>query len=448
MRRLLLDKVVPITAGSIMKPSIFVSHSCKDREHTALTELSPAARRDRADRLDFARRVRRQLYDQLIGSGRYDVWLDARGGLNPGDIWRDGIHQALRKCRGAVILLSPEAIESGWVLKEATILAWRAFLGEPILVVPVLLGITTQDLGSHGFDPSGIGALQAELVHRATARECDRVVAAIVERFDRTLPAETEVAASEWSTTVERWLNEMAKLLREDDESYIHHMFEVLGLEFDDHERFTDPYRTVAGELLDTETDDVLDVLNILSGVRTPDQKALLRHAVEALWVSASAAHRLPAIAAQPAPPRLVAIDAIEPVTGRDYIERAYCGKLRPDRIFAPDDHTDGTVDQIVARISELLSDYLPTEDPVRLADDVRRNGPVYLVLGQAASRADVLKELLRLYPPLTVVALTGDDINLTCLGEYAAAAELLAPTLGTREVDGRRYRRRLGAFA
>ena len=41
----------------------------------------------------------------------------------------------------------------------------------------------------YGFGPSGIDAIQAELVQRATARECDRVVAAIVDRFDRTLPA-------------------------------------------------------------------------------------------------------------------------------------------------------------------------------------------------------------------------------------------------------------------
>ena len=429
-----------------MKPSIFVSHSCKDREHSAPPNLPMQARRDRADRLEFARRVRRQLFDRLSGSGRYEVWLDVRGGLRAGDLWRDGIHRALRDCQGAVILLSPEALESPWVLKEATILTWRALLGEPVLVIPVLLGISASDLPKHGFDPSGISALQAASVLRPTASECDRVVELIVDRFHEKLPVDVQLTASGWSSMVERWLAELARLLREPDESYARGMFEILGLDFDDRERFSDPYGTIATELLDTGTDEVLDVLNLLSGVRTPDQKALMRRSVEALWVAARAANRLPAIAARSHAPRLVAIDAVEPITGRDYVERAYCGKLRTDRIFAPDDHTDGTLEEIITRISGLLSEYLPTEDPTRLTEDVRRNGPAYLVLGPAASRGDVIRELVRRFPQLTLVIMTGSDLSR--LKEYAADTELLQPALGAREIDGRRYRRRLEAFA
>src|SRR4051812_18264442 len=109
------------------RPSIFISHSCKDKETAPPVGLSPAEADGRAGRLAFARDFRDRLVAGL-DPGRYDVWLDVRGGLEPGDVWREAIHEALARCEGAVVLLTPESIESGWVLKEATILSWRAFL--------------------------------------------------------------------------------------------------------------------------------------------------------------------------------------------------------------------------------------------------------------------------------------------------------------------------------
>jgi hypothetical protein len=342
-----------------------------------------------------------------------------------------------------VILLSPEALESRWVLKETTILLWRAFLGEPVLVIPVLLGVDEADLAAHGFEPSGLSMVQAEVVDACGA--VDEVAERIAARFADVLPDDVPPAAGTWTSTVERWLDETARLLREDDERYAREMFDVLRLAYDD-ERFGDRFRAVANELLVTGTDEILDVLNTVGGVRSPEQKAMLRRAVEALWVDAGAAHRVPYVAGREHPPRVVAIDADEPITGRHYVDRAYCGKLRPDRIFTPDDHTDGSREQILARIDDLLADYLPVDDPPRLAADVRRNGPVYLVLGPAACRAGVVDELTRRYPAVTVVALTGR--NPATRAVLPAACTRLAPPLGAREVEGRRYRNNLARFA
>ena len=278
--------------------------------------------------------------------------------------WRDGIHQALRGCAGAVILLSPEALESRWVLKETTILAWRAFLGEPVLMIPVLLGIDETDLVTHGFEPSGVTAIQAEVVPDERRAPVDEIAERIVARFDEIVPTTATGRASTWASTVERWLEETARLLHEDDERYLRDMFAVLGLDVDDEDvdRFdADRFRTVAAELLVAGPDEILDVLHTVSGVRTADQKAMLRRAVEALWVDARAANRLPYVASRAEPPRVVAIDADEPVTGRHYVERAYCGKLRFDRIFTPDDHTDGSREHALARVEDMLAD-LPAD--------------------------------------------------------------------------------------
>jgi hypothetical protein len=428
-----------------MKPSIFLSHSCRDREVIPPADVPAAEHRARAERLEFARRFRRTLDERLRATGRYQVWLDQRS-LRGGDLWRDGIHRALRHCSGAVLLLSPEALESRWVLKETTILTWRALLGEAVCVVPVLLGVAKTDLATAGYEPVGISDFQIEEVR--VAADVDEVVERIVGRFAERIPDEAAARPSTWSSTVEQWLVETARLLHEDDERYARMMFGILGLDFDAEDRFGERSAAVAHELLVSGTDSILDVLHTLSGVRTPDQKTLLRQAVEALWVDANAANRLPFVAARKRPPRVAAIDADEPVTGREYVRRAYCGKLRPDRVFAPDDHTDGSLEQSLARLEDLLADSLPLEDPVRLAADIERNGPVYVVVGPGAVSTGVVGALTDRYPALTVVALTGGDTTRTDDVPLPRGTTRLAPPLRGRERDGRRYRKRLGAFA
>ncbi len=90
-----------------------------------------------------------------------DVWLDKRN-LEAGGLWREGIHEGLGSCDGAVLLLSTEALESGWVLKEATILTWRFFLGSRVRIVPILLDpVTSGSLSQKGFGPLGVGEIQA-----------------------------------------------------------------------------------------------------------------------------------------------------------------------------------------------------------------------------------------------------------------------------------------------
>jgi hypothetical protein len=45
--------------------------------------------------------------------------------LVEGDPWPDQLHEWLARCHAGLILLTPAAVKSAWVLKEATILSWR-----------------------------------------------------------------------------------------------------------------------------------------------------------------------------------------------------------------------------------------------------------------------------------------------------------------------------------
>ena len=137
----------------------------------------------RAERLAFARKLRDTLHSALEKDKRYEVFLDVRGGLTAGDIWQDGLHSALRNCAAGVVLLTPESLESGWVLKEATILSWRVFQREPILLVPVVLGVTDDDLVEPRIRrprarPDPVGARHRHR-RRAVASAVTRIVAAL-----------------------------------------------------------------------------------------------------------------------------------------------------------------------------------------------------------------------------------------------------------------------------
>src|ERR1700694_2670824 len=100
------------------KTRVFVSHSSKGA--------------DAAKRLD-------DVHSGLQGRG-YDVLMDICD-IRSGEEWRQKIHRMLAQCHAAVILFNQDAIDSRWVLKEATILAWRHALERPAFkLLPVRLG--------------------------------------------------------------------------------------------------------------------------------------------------------------------------------------------------------------------------------------------------------------------------------------------------------------------
>lgn len=117
------------TGGRVL---IFISHSCKDK----LVKAQPAGiDADQLARLRFALELRDTL-DQQLGAIT-PVWFD-RARLQPGDEWEAAIVTALHECQGAVLLLTPDALKSPWVLREATVLADRRGRSADLRLVTVL----------------------------------------------------------------------------------------------------------------------------------------------------------------------------------------------------------------------------------------------------------------------------------------------------------------------
>ena len=94
-------------------------------------------------RLRFALDVRDTLAQRLDpNDANRLVWFD-RKRLEPGDEWEPGIVDALHRCEGAVVLITPESLKSPWVLREATILADRRSRWPELRLIPVLMAGAT-----------------------------------------------------------------------------------------------------------------------------------------------------------------------------------------------------------------------------------------------------------------------------------------------------------------
>src|SRR5258705_202707 len=112
---------------------VFISHSSKDK---ALTE-------------ELSEKLR-----SAVGSQPGYVVLVNYTELQPGKPWPKQIHELMAQCHAAVILLTPDAVASPWVLTEATILTWRLSLDSSFRVMPVRFpGVTDEMLTREKFGP-------------------------------------------------------------------------------------------------------------------------------------------------------------------------------------------------------------------------------------------------------------------------------------------------------
>ncbi|MEW7990823.1 MAG: toll/interleukin-1 receptor domain-containing protein [Candidatus Thiodiazotropha taylori] len=433
-----------------MTAKIFISHSCKDHEEHPPEGLSAEEINERAGRLRFARELRTRLFEKLNSDNRCTVFLDVRGGLNPGDVWQDGLHTALRHCSGGVILLSPEALESGWVLKEATILSWRVFLGEPILLVPIVLGVSDADLSKRGFGALNLEQIQWVRVADTSDESLENAVEAAVNALEPVMRSAL-VEDRELSHT-ERWILELASRLGKvipDQPAELRNdnlvrMCRALAIIPQERARFDeDPLVNLASQALVANGDQIVRFLN---NAGSPDrsQREELSNAVVAMWVDPAPASRLLLAAAKH---RVVAIDATEIRSVREYVLRAFCNYIYPDRIIEPSDVTTGSEADVIDEIETALIQVLPIEDADELAHDIQDNGPAFVLLGPGSARPQVLDEVTQSYPQLTFVIATGARPREK-LGAWWDRVILLQPVLQPRrEIVASRFRNKLLAF-
>lgn len=98
------------------RPLVFVSHSGRTAAHRKQVESLAAA----------------------LEKQNLEPWID-RERIKTGDRWNDAISAALRRCHGAVVLFTPEALRSEYVRYEVSYLAVRARTEAPAFRLHALL---------------------------------------------------------------------------------------------------------------------------------------------------------------------------------------------------------------------------------------------------------------------------------------------------------------------
>jgi len=79
-----------------------------------------------------------QLKDDLIRYG-LSVWLD-KDEIRPGDLFAEALEEALENCRAIALIISPQAMDSGWVKEEYyRALSLSKDKQLPLQLIPVIL---------------------------------------------------------------------------------------------------------------------------------------------------------------------------------------------------------------------------------------------------------------------------------------------------------------------
>jgi TIR domain-containing protein len=433
-----------------MAAKVFISHSCKDKEKKPPAGLTKEAAAARAKRLEVCRTLRQELYKKLKADKRFEVFLDVRGGLKAGEVWREGLHTALRTCSAGVVLLTPESLESQWVLKEATILSWRAFVKTPpVVLIVFVLDVAQEEIDRRGFGALGLDAIQwidiANPTQAGIKKAVNEAVAALKNRVAQPLSdAELVEGPEEWIRSFAGLLSRIIGTARTALElSWLRKMCDELQIPPQDRDRFDDdPLVNIASHLLVADDNQVVRFLRH-AGVPDETQRKTLKEWLTGLWVDATPASR---VLARSKP--VIAIDATELVTVREYLIRACWTKVDWTRVAEPSDATDGTDAAVLAEVKRALGSVVDIDTPAKLQADLEENGPAYVILGPSSTRPSILDAVTAAYPGVTFLVAAGAQPQ-DKLGAWYKRALLLYPLLqgATREQAGSRFRNKLLNF-
>ncbi|MCP4340060.1 MAG: TIR domain-containing protein [Desulfobulbaceae bacterium] len=403
------------------KARIFISHSCKDVE---ISDSVPFEDEQdlRLRRLKYAKIVREEV-DRLLGE-HCDVLLDKKL-LDPGDSWPIKLLRWLGDCDGAVLLLSEDAIESNWVLQEATVLTWRRRLRSDFKLIPVMLGGLEFDaLDAKGFGPLQVNEIQAASVEGAaqlTRAEALTLAKKIADSF-------SQLSATEESNDMQVWLQNVAAILRKvDDDQILAHTCKPLGISEDDWAHFTDREMTVAHYLLRANLEQILTALEKIKIALVASSKeafTMLTDILLPMWVDPAAAAAL-ADRPEKGSWHAYAINSSNSNIAMDYAQRAWCCPPWWDSRFIEfNEHFgEGQEEEAIAALRQTLATHFDEdlEYPEVLEGLVKRY-PFFIAMGdELADNQKFFKDILQ--------ALSTDDLlSFTTCIQLAGPEFSLAP--------------------
>jgi hypothetical protein len=364
---------------------IFISHSTKTNESQVFLDA-----------------VKRALEDD------FEVCLDQIG-LHGGDDWRAKICQWMDEVHGAVLMLTPEALESEFVQFEASVLSWRRLRQPKFVLIPVLVGVNVDALERGIFGKLALERIQAVSLDfpEALGREIHRCLLKLKGKEERL-------------TAREQLVLRASKCLRMGGltgDDLLQVGLSELGWPEADWSSVPEDYRyeNFASRLLDA------DIATICTAVRHLVRRGL-RGAAELLdvlapfWVAEKDAKPIAWLALSDDSERVVSLNGLYSRTAEAYITRS-CGRpIKPEfpiyHLVPPSDE-DELADfrqQILSHLSRgrCAVDVAAIKRQLKMRDD--SNVPVFVVFpADWAVMAETVEGLRAEFKTITFFILTGD---------------------------------------
>jgi hypothetical protein len=364
----------------VSRPRVFVSY-------TGRTDADRARSKAVCDALEAAG------FEPLRDRERLDARLP----------WKQQIHEMIADAHGAVSLLSPPALESDWVAREAALLVHRWRTSEAF----GLAVLRTSDVPSAALKAgklAGTGIDEAQSVKGVDAAAID----ALVANLDDVLAA--------WKTRADdlRTEDEIFAILRDCAGELLLRGARELGLdvrEISGQGRLAHIVaRAVAGKILETDVESVVPALQELAAELEMGQALDVIQRVAPTWVPLAAADRLRTATLQAPGAQAMGISAREALTGEHYARRASRGEARW-RILTAIPGRGEDDDHKRRKIFESFEPVFGTADPASLQRLIRRalekskNTFVCIVVGWVPDT--ILEDLRRDLRPAQFLVLT-----------------------------------------
>lgn len=376
-----------------MASRIFLSHSSKDAAlTTAVAEaLSPLA----AD----APAAKRPAWG-------YEVLVDQTE-LKPGVEWPRYLHEWMARADAAVILLTTNAVASDWVLKEATILAWRRSLDPGFsLFVVRFPDVTNELLEKHHFSPLFLSNIQAVGQTDAAA-----IATAVRDQLGPPQRVETRYDA------MVRYLADPLAKVSLDTLKAVAAKLNVVPQKFKivDGERvqYVDAIarHLVCGVLGDFA--GVHELANALSGAGGAVVRDVLQR-VYPYWIEEEVAGRLPPLLSGKAPRRAAGLNGslLAQFTAEMFVLKAHAPAL--EQVVIP--IAGGWDGKIVAHVTHEICEFRRTRTPAlksftdaAIVQHMRGASPRWYAILPGVPDPASLDTLIDTFPAVTFVLWTGD---------------------------------------
>lgn len=382
----------------------------------------------------------RELMDAVLErlDRTFEVFKDERA-ITPSDDWEREIGLHLARCRAAIVLLAPEAIQSRYVRHECTILHDRKMVRSPGLrIVPVTVDVAVDETYDV-FPPHGLSPYS--MIDAAGA--LDEIVDTIASAVG---------SADQWMDPppVEGWIDAMATSLGQIPPTVLDNLDRAGAAMHDGCDDWSTA-RRIARRMLVADRAHLQTMGPKLGSVlsHVPHTIRRISKLVRPLWLSADYVQMLPSVWEE-RPGCVVMARLSKARAGADYVQRAWlieechrlvegCDATHPDDGQVIADLIEQMLKTLGSSLANVLADEYGDAWFDRLGEEevfdtacaaingrlVRLNRPVALVLPPGyGRRPELVRELARLFGRLSILVLERDDGLRTTLAEAVLTLE------------------------